>query len=775
MTYKKTPTKKGFQLNHVSYKKKSTVTKGTYTPVYNRDLETGQILPPKSKNDEKIVKLDKNGKKKGEIERLEGSFYDDVVRKGPKDCPISIPDATGQQGPAMILRKKDPPNMEKPIRKYGNFIQKDITGNIIVDKQILVSFINDCMREHTENVPDCPNFVIDFHYFWKKGYSWMACIICQSCDYISKRRPLYKEISSTKKRGPKTAQLNLQMALGIQETCIGSERATLMMSYAGISTPSHASSQNNANKASDLATKLNKKDMGEKVDYLKQVMEARGFSADTPMSFQFDAQYNGAMGRARHTPGNASHSAQGLFLESVTDKHYIVECQVDSKYCSGHSVKGQSQTPGVGHKKCINDKQHRSDKCTATMPSGDIFNEGDMARKMAQRLKDNNKIKISHLATDSDGRAIDAVREVMDCDVQWQKDLSHTSKNQISAFRNVTFSKGFYGSQFTGPQIDKCSQAAANDIASRTAVLHRALNLKCNADLSKMKAAAEDIKLGLLRCYAGDHKRCKYTPYIKDTCNGPSGKTWQVKSAYLSAQGITNFFMTSSDREYLGRVIDMKLGADALDKTYQRATTQAAESTNNSIRVGVPKNRLFKRNLQGRVNSGIHRRNEGPEKSALAKLEEAKCSLPDGSPAMLRIRAQQRRLEYSRSYRKRPSVIKRMLQQRAQLKKEHFHAAKKRHNTVNYLSGLLEEERLVHSKVLERHGVEPTPSTSNAEHASVRRSRRRVRKAEKALEHAQHEVMEKKKQPKPTVKKRTSIKQKPKICPPPNTDHEYWC
>jgi len=769
--------------------------RGTYTPVYNRDSATGRILPPKSglrskesqgvtgsqsprtlqsKESQGINRVSGNQSPRRTIRRFSKPFHDLVTVEGTKDEPYKIPDADGRPGSAMILRPKKPVTQSSDMRKTagGNYPIEEMKGNILVHKTTLMDHINSAIKMHEQERPECDNLNLDLVSFLKWGYSWRAKVTCKSCGFTSKRCPLYEQIpKNVLSRGPKKAKVTQGMMIGIQETSIGPERFNFALAHGGLASASHSTCQAHANQASDMSQELNKKDIGEKIELVKDVMEARGFDRDAPIAAQFDAQYNGPM-KTRSHPGHGSHSAQGLTLENVTSKHFIIGRYISNKHCSSkkvihHSPKKVS-CPGKNGR-------HGKRKCTATMGPADLFDEGNMTKEMARSLKEDHNVRISHMCTDSDGKGIEGFREVMGDDVIWQKDLVHLTKSQMKAVQNASFSANMFG-DMKGPQKIKAQQALANDLPERVAIMHNKLHKTSSGVLSKMQQKAKGPVEGVLRCYAGDHRKCTFTPLVQDTCGGVKGRTWFHKSQYLSAQGISSLNMTVKDRAILRRIIEMKLGEDGLRFTYRRATTQAVESAHCTTRVSLPQKKMFRRNIFGRVDGACLRRNNGPKESSMKKLHMAKCEVAEGSPAMKRIQHQQRILDYNREYSQRPSSIKQRQLRSAAIKKEFFDSAKKRHNKPKYLAGLLEEEILVHGKAVSRQKarfssiedtiLDPQPSTSQ-EVPSVKQARQKVETTWRELEEAK--IQRQKENLAKNIKKQNTSK----LAPIVKRDHYY--
>ena len=88
--------------------------------------------------------------------------------------------------------------------------------------------------------------------------------------------------------------------------------------------------------------------------------------------------------------------------------------------------------------------------------------------------------------------------------------------------------------------------------------------------------------------------------------------------------------MTDANRAALQRLIEMRVGAPALQLTKMRLTTNKNEAANLAISASPLKNVKFSRKARGRLCSEIDRMNYGAGVSLLRKLESVQYLITPG-------------------------------------------------------------------------------------------------------------------------------------------------
>ena len=624
-----------------------------------------------------------------EVKRHDVKFYNDLVRSGPKHDPIRIPDGYGKPGFKRVLR----PKLTKPeasIKVHSK--PKYIIGSFSVSIVPLLAIINNFLDEHTKR-SKCEGVVMDFIDPLKCGLSYRIRVTCTACGFTGDRKPLFDTVNQQNKRGPKQSQMNVGFGLGIQNTPIGPTKMVQALSHATLASPSIRQCQRIANFVADKTLEVAEIDRDEKQTLVKAVMKERGHASLIPLSN--DTQYNGKTGRARHTPGHAGNSAQCITMENATSSHYVLDRQLANRICTARTNAKRKYAQRNIH--CMSKSgKHGNLKCTRTQKQGDIIDEGLLAAKSAEALASKGIVG-SVLCSDADADIIKAFSKHMP-DIEWNKDLIHNTKAQITAIERASLSRGFFSGLHTGKQRRKAKQALANDIGMRCGVIHLVLHEKANGDLVKMQKFALSTIDQLVKCYSGDHTKCRYHSVVGYSCsgNGVKCKNWFMKSGYLSAQNISKLTPSFQDKETLKRLFQIKLGPETIEQTFRRNTTQPNECINNSVRGYLMRNRQFNRNGPGRVDTCILKWNNGPVKCSELLAKSVGVVDPLGSPSLKVIADTETRLKKNRVYQRKTSVRKTIRKKRAKLLVEHFDCAKKRHNEVAYVKNQLEQEVLMH-------------------------------------------------------------------------------
>jgi hypothetical protein len=625
-----------------------------------------------------------------EVKRHDVKFYNDLVRSGPKHDPIRIPDGFGKPGLKRVLRPKFTP--PEPTLKAKS-TSDGIIGSFSVSIVPLLAIINEFLHKHTSQRSHCEGVGIDFIDPLKCGLSYRIRVTCTVCGFTGERKPLFDTVNNKNKRGPKQSQMNVGFGLGMQNTPIGPTKMVQALSHATLAAPSLRQCQRIANLVADKTLEVAEMDRDEKQKLVKAVMQERGHASLIPLSN--DTQYNGKTGRARHTPGHAGNSAQCITMENATSSHYVLDRQLANRICTGRTNAKRKYAQRNVH--CMSKSgRHGNLKCTRTQKQGDIIDEGLLAAKSAQVLASKGVIG-SVICSDADADIIKGFSKHMP-NILWNKDLIHNTKAQITAIERAPLSRGFFDGMHTGKQRRKAKQALANDIGMRCGVIHLLIHEKANGDLVKMQKIALSTIDQLVKCYSGDHKKCRYSSVVGYSCSGigVNCKTWFMKSGYLTAQNITKLTPSFSDKDTLKRLVQIKLGPESIEQTFRRNTTQPNECINNSIRGYLMRNRGFNRNGPGRIDTCILKWNNGAVKCSELLAKSVGVVDPLGSPSLKVIADTETRLKKNRIYQRQTSVRKRIRKKRAKLLVEHFDCAKKRHNEVAYVKNQLEQEVLTH-------------------------------------------------------------------------------
>ena len=102
---------------------------------------------------------------------------------------------------------------------------------------------------------------------------------------------------------------------------------------------------------------------------------------------------------------------------------------------------------------------------------------------------------------------------------------------------------------------------------------------------------------------------------------------------YLQTGTLHYLNMTSADRITLRRILQLRLGGNALALTKLYLNTNRNEGLNRGLSASLPKNVNFSRNVKGRACAATDRLNYGVGDSLLRKLETSKAPISKGGRA----------------------------------------------------------------------------------------------------------------------------------------------
>ena len=163
----------------------------------------------------------------------------------------------------------------------------------------------------------------------------------------------------------------------------------------------------------------------------------------------------------------------------------------------------------------------------------------------------------------------------------------------------------------------------ALDVKVRCHRIHSDMHRMYNGNVTKVASLMPRVIETTLDCYGGDCKKCRYSSVV---CSGGKGNWWK-KSMYLQTGNLHYLNMTSADRITLRRILQLRLGGNALALTKLCLNTNRNEGLNRGLSASLPKNVNFSRNVKGRACAAIDRLNYGAGDSLLWKLETSKASV----------------------------------------------------------------------------------------------------------------------------------------------------
>ena len=273
------------------------------------------------------------------------------------------------------------------------------------------------------------------------------------------------------------------------------------------------------------------------------------------------------------------------------------------------------------------------------------------------------RILISHVTTDGDGRSADGVAEAFSLvdpllTVARQDDPAHLGQTQFRRCLKTVFSPNMFGEESTLSAEEKKlrHKLFSLDIKSRCHCIFERLFSYYNGNVTAISKRLELCVENMLNCYSGNHSKCARSHVC---CSGGKTNNWFCTSYYLKNLGISNLVLTRNDKALLTDIIDLKLSVEGVKSLHLHSNTNKNEAANRSVSVSLPKNVNFSRNFSARVHSTAHRINLGTGDSLIQKLEFVGAPISKGGAVAKSVAGMQVQSQYHKKYSKRKDVKKR--------------------------------------------------------------------------------------------------------------------
>jgi len=532
------------------------------------------------------------------------------------------------------------------------------------------------IHQTTSSTCPMPNFaVLEAR---KLGISWKYKIKCANCPFTSPTFNLYHEIHQ-EGPGRNPSATNIALAYAIQDTSIGAEKIIELLTCLDIPAPSKSFMQTLLCKTSRKMTELNKLDMNDKIQKVKEVNVTRGHPENI-INISTDARYNSSVMFSRKTPGQNASQAFSLAVETNTDRKYILACAVQNKLCwTGAWLRGKGMEvdcPG-GHA-----------ECTANLSPAAPFSEYEMGKDIGTQLGLQD-VLVRYVTTDGDAQGAKGVDDAMRAlhplwRVERLADHVHLGQSQFRASNRAVYSDEMFHSK-TKEEKKELQRVFSNDLKSRCSMIVKKLFTKYDRDLEKMSSFLPKVLEATVACYDGDCSMCAAHSLV---CEGGVVSNWWNFSRNLAIYRITALQMNDNDLRIVTEVLKMKLSVEAISAMKLLTDTNANESYHRSASANMPKNVKFSRTMEGRLHSMIHRRNNLPGTSTRLKCESAGVQYSDsGKRRLARIDQQ---FLYRQEYHKKEKIKTRRNKQQGRKMEEH-HLYRQEHRTKSdYRKGQLD-------------------------------------------------------------------------------------
>ncbi len=596
--------------------------------------------------------------------------FDNVASNTSDGLAVEVLDSDGKPCDIRLLRPIKEATLSD-VTDQDTSEDKRITGCRIIDMRKCEEMWNKCTKEHVQWSSDCVgNLYFDPEREVKVGVAWKEAVYCDMCSYRSGLHKLYTN-AETGKPGPKPAALNRALQVGLSETMISNTAMRTILMAADIPAPAHSSMQRAANTVGQTLIQVSKENMHEEQEYLKDLNQKCGLSADEPIRAEGDCRYNNALRSAGGaTPFQPATQSVYTVCENNTSRKKIIAVATQNKLCR------------------ISNCTHDSDECTANLPmESSIGDEKAWAYECAKELAEAGTV-IKYFTTDGDSCQHTGVMEAyeeMNIKVASDnlRDPNHLAASQIKAVKNAKFSAKMFPGK-TKESRNQLQSRLARDLSERCKAEVKTCRSEFAGEAAKVTNAMSFARDALIQCLQGKHTLCKKDSFV---CGGTKKDKWvfpRLGDAILSP--------TASDVSQLSGLTDMILGPKSLHLTRFSTTTQKVESVNRAYLRTNPKCVTMARNFESRIHTAIHTLNTGYETSITMKAAAV------GAPISVRsrVRRQLKREESLRTRRTKLSRSTRYRRRRATKVKTLYklHARKKSGEPVTYKKHLLDNPLL---------------------------------------------------------------------------------
>ena len=461
---------------------------------------------------------------------------------------------------------------------------------------------NSSFKEHIQSSPGCNGSLL-LHKKQQFIISTSWLLKCDTCTYAGNVFKMYLESNlDESKPGTKPSSLNLALGAALIKSPIGPNVCHEIFLTLGIDCGSMRGLQNamtsSGRKIFDLGN--------ENLDAERQRASLEAEEGEGNVGI-FDTRYNNPI-YGSSTPHTFQPATQAVttVVSNITKK--AVDVVTANKHCP----------------KCWNaPRKETTEKCkdciADTKSNEAMGDEGKYARQSARTLKKAN-CNFTGVCTDRDTTAADSFQEEWGEPLEKFVDPLHAARGQKRACLNATFSDAMLSGN---NKKDKgfAKKRLAEEIKQRCTAEISAAIKHCTNKANQSKANNTDLKsdvqnaltttpFAICECYKGNHKYCQKSSFV---CKPKEDKLWD-KSCLLPDMK-NSLDMTQADEINLRKLIRLRLGPKAVEKSYMNISTNVVEARNRGYSKTNPKSVLSTTNYTSRIMASVLNTNAGTDES----------------------------------------------------------------------------------------------------------------------------------------------------------------
>lgn len=477
--------------------------------------------------------------------------------------------------------------------------QVDNAEHVLVNLPLMVEMINTANKGHSEYNALCNNNSWSIGDVIKIGFGRKVSLRCQVCNYNSPIVKLYLEVK-TGKRGPKSALLNVSVPTAILQSPIGVTPTRHLLLQSGLDPPAEKTMQKHVNRAGEMITNT-----------AEQHMEETRSEVHGKIDVAHDTTYNNRI-YTDNRPGQGGTIAVSATMDLKSTK--VLYLSTDSKLCP--------------HRQC----QEELCKYRNVPEFQAIGREDVYARKSARELK-RAGIQVQSFTSDGDSKAFLGFKEEFP-QVAKFKCTEHLNRSVRRQINKHKFSKNMFSESIQKRRF-------AYEISSRADAEFKSAVLRYT-NKQDLKTALQFAVAAIPGCYEGHHQLCDLHSLV---CN--EEKRWSKN--YLSERLHEAIILSKEDKTTLKRILQTRLGFEAVGLTHKSFSTQGVEAFNKALTKSMPKNLTCRRNHRPRALSTVCRHNLGINKAS-QKLFTASTGYNLPSPATASLEKEEKRINYRKAY-----------------------------------------------------------------------------------------------------------------------------
>lgn len=210
----------------------------------------------------------------------------------------------------------------KPIYQYVEPEDTNVHPDLLTMKpycpKLVQDMFNSEIKSHNDSNKSCTGKLeFDGAGSRQRTLAFAERLKCTKCTYVSKYYKLYEEIV-TGKRGRRAAKINVGLQLGLMSTPISNTGAIRILAHANMIPPHRASMQTMSNKVSASVETLNKQNMHDIRQNLREENEKCGHKDASKVNVEGDSCYNNPLFNSDTTPFQAGTIVTTTMCENNT-------------------------------------------------------------------------------------------------------------------------------------------------------------------------------------------------------------------------------------------------------------------------------------------------------------------------------------------------------------------------------------------------------------------------------------------------------------------------